>query len=462
MPVYLLDEPAGRRGPAGAAGPTGSPGSAGAAGTAGATGPTGLPGSAGTAGATGPTGPSPTTAALNYSQTKGATKTITGPTLSDPIVQTTITTKGGPVQIIATGDANPTTSGAYCLLSLYRDATEVGQSVQCESSSINENVPYALHVIDTPTAGTYTYSAKYKAGTGTFQFGEASGAIISVIELQNVVGSTGPTGPSAGSANQVIYKNSSNVVTGSASLTFDGTTLNAPNMSLTNSTGDEGGEMVLAKAVTNSDISGTGIVIDSYRSRLRIFEQGGANRGVYIDITQASAGVTTNLLARVPAWTSAGTIQSVGWGATTTAPTIGTTSRNNISYRQVGAKEWEILLAFITDGTSSPAVGSGDYLFTLPNGLQFDTTLPWQATYTANVDTSSAEFHRRAIPTSSGNMTDGANHTAACYIIPYSSTQYRIITFIVGNAIRAWGSGWYQLASGNAVGGSWTFRFTST
>jgi hypothetical protein len=38
-------------------------------------------------------------------------------------------------------------------------------------------------------------------------------------------GPSGPAGPVAGSANQVVYKNASNVATGSANLIFDGTNL---------------------------------------------------------------------------------------------------------------------------------------------------------------------------------------------------------------------------------------------
>lgn len=63
-----------------------------------------------------------------------------------------------------------------------------------------------------------------------------------------------------------------------------------------NSQGDEGGEILLAKPATNSTISGTGITIDAYQNKIRIFEQGGDARGAYIDITACSAGVGTNLL----------------------------------------------------------------------------------------------------------------------------------------------------------------------
>lgn len=62
-----------------------------------------------------------------------------------------------------------------------------------------------------------------------------------------------------------------------------------------NGGGDEGGELRLATAVTNSSLNGP-IAIDIYQNRLRIFETGGSNRGVYIDFTSASTGVGSNLL----------------------------------------------------------------------------------------------------------------------------------------------------------------------
>jgi hypothetical protein len=136
---------------------------------------------------------------LNYAQTKSNRVNYTGQSLPFTIVSATITTNGGPVQVIVTGDANPLSNGAWCTMNLYRGTTAVGQIVQSESSSSNENVPYALQVIDTPAAGTYTYSLKLTGGSGNFDFGEAAGPILSVVELQNVVGATGAAGP-AGAA----------------------------------------------------------------------------------------------------------------------------------------------------------------------------------------------------------------------------------------------------------------------
>lgn len=61
-----------------------------------------------------------------------------------------------------------------------------------------------------------------------------------------------------------------------------------------NSTGDEGGEVFLSKPVTNTTLN-TGVTIDVYQNRVRIFETGGTNRGGYYDISALSAGVGTNL-----------------------------------------------------------------------------------------------------------------------------------------------------------------------
>jgi hypothetical protein len=64
----------------------------------------------------------------------------------------------------------------------------------------------------------------------------------------------------------------------------------------TNSTGDEGGQINLAQPATNSTLGGDTVTIDVYQNRLRIFEQGGDARGVYIDLTAAANSVGTNLL----------------------------------------------------------------------------------------------------------------------------------------------------------------------
>jgi hypothetical protein len=64
----------------------------------------------------------------------------------------------------------------------------------------------------------------------------------------------------------------------------------------TQSSGDEGGQLNLAKPATNNSLGGN-IIVDVYQNRFRIFENGGTNRGAYIDLTTCNASVGTNLLS---------------------------------------------------------------------------------------------------------------------------------------------------------------------
>lgn len=77
-------------------------------------------------------------------------------------------------------------------------------------------------------------------------------------------------------------------------VTVEGDLVTAGKVSSTSSGGDEGGEIFLNKAATNTTLNG-GVTIDVYQNRLRFFEQGGSARGFYIDMTTGGTGVSTNL-----------------------------------------------------------------------------------------------------------------------------------------------------------------------
>jgi hypothetical protein len=64
----------------------------------------------------------------------------------------------------------------------------------------------------------------------------------------------------------------------------------------TQSAGDEGGQINLTAAATNTTVSGN-LIIDVFQNKIRFYESAGTNRGAYMDITQAAASVGTNLLA---------------------------------------------------------------------------------------------------------------------------------------------------------------------
>ena len=91
-------------------------------------------------------------------------------------------------------------------------------------------------------------------------------------------------------------------------MTYDGVTLK-----MLSQAGDEGGEIFLNKPVTNTSIN-TGVTIDLYQNRLRIFESGGSARGAYIDLTTQTAGVATNLSPNAWLYVTRNTSQTIGSG----------------------------------------------------------------------------------------------------------------------------------------------------
>jgi hypothetical protein len=58
--------------------------------------------------------------------------------------------------------------------------------------------------------------------------------------------------------------------------------------------GDEGGEIFFKNAATNTTIV-NGVNIDVYQNKLRFWEDGGTNRGFYLDITAGGTSVGSNL-----------------------------------------------------------------------------------------------------------------------------------------------------------------------
>ena len=64
-----------------------------------------------------------------------------------------------------------------------------------------------------------------------------------------------------------------------------------------NSSGSEGGEIRLATPATGTSIT-TGVTIDVQTNLFRIFETGGTNRGVSLDITSLPAGVSSQIALR--------------------------------------------------------------------------------------------------------------------------------------------------------------------
>jgi hypothetical protein len=236
----------------------------------------------------------------NYTQVLGDKRTnIT--TTDVIIISGSITTTGNPVQIMVTGDANPTSTG-WCRLQLYRGESAIGNIVQVENES-NQNVPYCLNIIDTPSAGTHIYSMRTVSGiSGTFEFGEASGPLLTAVELK-----TNTNLPST-----------NNTFTGTN--TFTNTTTLRGVVNIGTGSGAEGGEISLAYA-QNTTLTGSSVAFDVYGDRVRIFEGSGNNRGAYLNVASQSNSVGSSIVTS-PNLLTMQTITSASYAALT--PVSGT------------------------------------------------------------------------------------------------------------------------------------------
>jgi len=219
----------------------------------------------------------------NYTQVLGNQRVTS--TSGTSIISGSITTSGNPVQIIVTGDANPiVTTGQWCTLQIYRNDSAIGGVVQVEAANANENQAYCVNVIDTPSAGTYTYSLRMTAnGGGNFQFGEATGPVLTAVELRT------------------------NTNLPSTNNTFTGLNRFNGQVTLGAGGGDEGGELHFATAETNTTLSGSYVSVDIYRDRLRIFDGAGGFKGAHLDISKLPDGITAELMWKVSGFVNAGT-----------------------------------------------------------------------------------------------------------------------------------------------------------
>jgi hypothetical protein len=110
-------------------------------------------------------------------------------------------------------------------------------------------------------------------------------------------------------------------------ITSDGDIIAGINLKSNYQSGDEGGEIFLNKPVTNTTLV-TGVTIDVNGDRLRFFENGGTNRGYYIDLASGGTSVGTNL---VGGGGGSGTVTSITASSPLTGGTITTSGTIGIN-----------------------------------------------------------------------------------------------------------------------------------
>lgn len=151
--------------------------------------------------------------------------------------------------------------------------------------------------------------------------------------------------------------------------------------------------------------------------------------------------------AIVTPWQSAGTITI---GGTTSAPSKGTVSTDAVEWRRVGG-EYEVTYNY--HQTVGGSAGSGDYLFSLPSGIQFSSDIP-NFTTLANLHISAAAVTSRIQCDGHINVNSGAGD-GPLLAYKYSSTQFRLNAIEYFSTSGNLSSTYYNFA--NAV---MAFKFT--
>lgn len=139
--------------------------------------------------------------------------------------------------------------------------------------------------------------------------------------------------------------------------------------------------------------------------------------------------------------------------ATTTAPTSGTRSIDRTFAVDNGATK-TITLQLGYEGASA---GSGDYLFSLPTGITFNTNAGYNPIYTGAIwSPTVSSMAPYLIPMQGGIVYSGVwSHLA--FVVPYSSTQYRII-FGYGGSLSFWSSGFFAFVVNTSMTGNFDIR----
>ena len=129
--------------------------------------------------------------------------------------------------------------------------------------------------------------------------------------------------------------------------------------------GDEGGQIFLNKATTNTTLT-SGVNIDIYQNKLRFWEDGGTNRGYYIDISGGAASVGTNLVGGGGSFTG-GTLTSglvLATGTTSLQP-LKFVAGTNLTTPVTGVKEYDGTVFYQTSDTNpGRALSTQNYYYT--------------------------------------------------------------------------------------------------
>ena len=139
--------------------------------------------------------------------------------------------------------------------------------------------------------------------------------------------------------------------------------------------------------------------------------------------------------------------------ATGTAPTSGTRTIDQTFAVDNGAtKTITLKLSFV-----GSAVGSGDYLISLPEGITFNTNAGYNPTYTGLPWLPTVSYMAPYIIPMQGGIVFAGAWSVSAFVVPYSSTHYRIL-FAYGGLFTFWSSSFFAFNTNTAMTGTFDIR----
>jgi hypothetical protein len=136
-----------------------------------------------------------------------------------------------------------------------------------------------------------------------------------------------------------------------------------------------------------------------------------------------------------------------------------TTEIDKARHRFLSNGDTEVEMTYAASSSSGSSCGNGQYIFTLPNGLEFDITIHSTFSHTDHKLSNSIAGAYRIKKAYTLNSED-ANIGHEVLIIPYSSTEFRALVFEGNHNNNYIGCGTYSLNRSNRVM-SFLFTFKS-
>jgi len=146
-----------------------------------------------------------------------------------------------------------------------------------------------------------------------------------------------------------------------------------------------------------------------------------------------------------PLLTSTPLQSSITIGATTTPPTLTTTTIQQVNTTQLSSDQYRVRYRL---GWSSATAGSGEYLVSLPSGLTFRTAAGYHPIYTGTLWSPNVSTMAPYLIPCVGGVVQSGSWNGTAYVVPYSATQFRVVLDNNNLASFApWSSTWYPLST---------------